>query len=166
MKSLKIFGNKGFTLIETLIVVALIAIMVAIASPSFVRQARNTNLREAARDFSSDVAYWRQRAVSENVHYRIEINSSTNSYKIQKATISQPTVDDYADLIPSVTKSFSNKSKSVKFLSTTFGGSPPRITIQPRGTMPPGGTVTLKHDLIANSKAEIVINVMGRVKVK
>lgn len=165
MKSLKIFGNKGFTLIESLIVIALIAIMVAIASPSFVRQARNTNLREAARDFSSDVAYWRQRAVSENVHYRIVIDSGANSYKIQIATVSSPNDADYADPIPSVTKSFANKNKNVKFLNTNFAGTPPRITLEPRGTSS-AGRVNLKHDLIPGRQASIIVNLLGRVRVE
>jgi len=167
VKSLKIFGNKGFTLIETLIVIALIGIMVAIASPSFVRQARNTNLREAASDFASDIAYWRQRAVSENIHYRIVINSGANSYNIQRATVSDPDEDtEYADLIPAVTKSFDSESKGIKFISTNFSGTPPRITIQPRGIISPAGRVNLKHDLITGRQASIVVNTLGRVKVE
>jgi prepilin-type N-terminal cleavage/methylation domain-containing protein len=167
VKYFKVSGNKGFTLIEALIVIALVGTIAAIASPSFVRQVRNANLREAARDFSSDFAYWRQRAVSENVHYRIVIDSDTNSYKIQIATISTPEDDsDYVDLYPSRVKNFCSKSESVKYYSTTFPGTPPRITIQPRGTVSPAGTVILKHNLLPGRQASIIVNLLGRVNVE
>ncbi|MBN1474324.1 MAG: GspH/FimT family protein [Syntrophaceae bacterium] len=167
MKYFKVTSDKGFTLIELLIIIAIIGIMVAIASPSFVRQARKTNLREAAGDFSSEIAYWRQRAVAENVHYRIFIDTANESYEVKIATIEFPNSDsDYVALSPPRVKNFSSKSESVKYQSTTFGGTPPIITIQPRGTINPMGSVTLKHDLLPGSQAEIIVNLLGRIRVE
>lgn len=44
-------SSKGFTLLEALLVVALMAIIVAIAAPSFSRQIQRSEVRQTASDF-------------------------------------------------------------------------------------------------------------------
>lgn len=60
----KRFG--GFTLIEMMVVVAIIAVLSAIAVPSFLEYARNQRLNGAARQVYADLMNARQQSVTEN----------------------------------------------------------------------------------------------------
>lgn len=55
---------RGFTMIEVVVVVAMIAILVAVAAPIFLQQKPEQNLKEAASDLAAAVRYARSLAVS------------------------------------------------------------------------------------------------------
>jgi prepilin-type N-terminal cleavage/methylation domain-containing protein len=161
--AVKVRSSKGFSLIELMIVIAILGIVLAIAAPNFNKYRQNTNLREAARDLASDISLYRQRAVAENIHYQIVFNQAANNYTVQRETVLNSGV--YNLLI--VTKSPSAISSQVIISDNplpSFSGGVPNITIQPRGTMS-AGSVTLQHTLSLLTK-KITANTMGRVKVE
>ena len=142
----------GFTLIELIIVIAILSIVLAIAAPNFTAYRDNTNLREAARDISSDIQLYKQRAVSENVQYSITFNSGTNDYVIKRV----------AALVG--TKQVGAGNSSIKILGAPiFSGGVPTITLLPRGTST-AGSLILQHTTRL-SEATITANIMGRVHV-
>lgn len=155
----KMKTNKGFSLIELLIVIAIIGIMAGIAAPLFNKYRHNTNLKEAARDFSSDIALYRQRAVAENIHYKITFDQPANNYTVQKETASGSGV--YIDLVPAVTKGTGVYGQVI--IADDPTPTIASITFSPRGTMS-AGTITLKHT-IRLSTAAIITNITGRVYV-
>jgi prepilin-type N-terminal cleavage/methylation domain-containing protein len=157
-QAVKIKQAKGFSLIELIIVIAILGIVSAIAAPNFNKYRQNTNLREAARDLSSDISFWRQRAVADNVRYRITFNQAANNYTVQRETTSGSGA--YADLVPAVTKSPSAISGGSVIISN-IGLANQWITFQPRGTMDLG-SVTLQHT-IRLSTATIRTYFTGRV---
>jgi hypothetical protein len=123
---------------------------------------QNSNLREAARDLASDIAFYRQRAVVENRRYIIVFNQGANSYTVRQET--GPNTNIYADLL---TKSPGDISSQVIISDNpapSFSGGVPYFTIQPRGTMG-AGSLKLRHTL-SSSEKEITTNLMGRVKVE
>jgi len=69
--------NRGVTLIELMVVIALIAIVSAIAYPNFKDWMRNASYKEAARDIASALLDTRARAISENLEHRVELNVGT-----------------------------------------------------------------------------------------
>lgn len=149
---MKIKNNKGFTLIELIITIAILGIVLAIAAPNFTRYRDNTNLREAARDISSDIQLYKQRAVAENAPYTITFNSGTNDYVIRKGAVVV------------ATKQVGAGNTSVRILGTpSFSGGVPTITLFPRGTST-FGSLTLQHST-RQSEAEITANIMGRTHV-
>jgi prepilin-type N-terminal cleavage/methylation domain-containing protein len=77
----ELFSAQGFSIIEMIVVVAILGIVCAIAIPSFQRYAVNGNLRSAARDIVSDFNALKGRAMAENREYRLTI--SGNQYSIQ-----------------------------------------------------------------------------------
>jgi len=148
---------SGFTLVEMMIVIALIGIIAAIASPNFFAYRENTNLKEAARDISSEILYWKQRAVSDSSSYRINFNASSSSYTIQ-----QVTGGVFTDL---TTKNISPGNASIAIYGTPsfWPGGVTYVTLHPRGTST-NGSIKLIHNKRL-SEATITVNTMGRVKV-
>jgi prepilin-type N-terminal cleavage/methylation domain-containing protein len=164
----KIRANGGFSLIEMMIVCALLGFIATVATPSFMTYRQNSNLREAAGDLSSDIALYRQRAVAENRGYQITFNQAANNYTVNIET--PPGTGTYTALNPAVTKSPGAISSPVIISGITFIGTPPQIIIQPRGiisNLPPSGlgTVTLQHTT-SSKTAVITTNLMGRINVQ
>jgi type IV fimbrial biogenesis protein FimT len=58
--------SKGFTLIELMVTVSILAILLGLAAPSFVDALRRTQARNLGDDFLSTLTYARQQAISTN----------------------------------------------------------------------------------------------------
>ncbi len=150
--------NKGFTLVELVIVMVLLGFALAVALPNFVRHRQNTNLREATEDFTAQIALYKQRAGAEDVRYRIVINQAAGEYSVERNPLPE-TPDVYVPLVPAVTKSFNQYSSQIALVS-----APVSIVMQPRGTVS-AGTLTLRHTG-TQKNADIVTHFSGRVNVK
>lgn len=96
MINIKYLHNKqGFSLVELLIVVALIAILVSIATPGILAQRPKWHIKGTTRDVASKLMLARIKAVQENTDYVLVFNqsSSPNTYTLYKADV---TGNDYA----------------------------------------------------------------------
>lgn len=71
---------SGFTLIELIIVIALLAILSAIAIPSFFGWRNQTKLRDAIETMRGDIEVAKSRAIRENEFVTILLNS--NGYQV------------------------------------------------------------------------------------
>ena len=143
--------SGGFSLVELLVVIALISIVMAFGIPAWQNYRTNTDLKTAAREIMADIANAKQRAVTENVDaYRVTFNVGGNSYALT--------------LTDGVTTGTWNKSLAgsgnVSIASVTFGGS--AISLQKRGTAT-NGTLVLQNTL--GSTATITVNITGRTYV-
>jgi type IV fimbrial biogenesis protein FimT len=89
MRTLKEKKNKqrGFTLVELLITIALIAGMVLIGSPSILRQLSHLRLTRATRDISVELQAARLKAIAQNIPYRVSFTLNTyptsDTYRLQ-----------------------------------------------------------------------------------
>jgi type II secretion system protein H len=79
-------NNKGFTLVEVMIVVAIIGILSAMAAPSYKKFTGHQNLNGAARELFSDVRGARVLAIKEGSQYGIYITSATTFQVIKVAS--------------------------------------------------------------------------------
>jgi len=148
---------SGFSLIELIIVIALIGILLAIAAPNFSIYRDNTNLKEAARDISSDIAFYKQKSIAENLSYKIVFNASLNTY-----TISQETSSSSGTYTVLTTKAVSPGNVLIVIYGTPSYSD--GIIIQPRGTMT-SGSLVLQHTRRL-STATINTYTTGRVNVQ
>jgi len=148
---------KAFSLVELLIVIAIISIIGTISTSSFAKYRGNTCLREATRKITGDIHLCKHKAVAENVRYRILISVSSNNYAVQKET----SPSHWTSVSP--IKNIGDNDESVKII-----GDPTHwndtIFFHPRGTTN-GGTLILQHEKF-RSKASIVTSLIGRVRVE
>jgi len=165
-QAVKIKEAKGFSLVELVIAIGVLGIVLAIAAPNFNKYNQNTNLQEAARDISSDISLWKQRAVSENISYQIRFDTAANNYTIWNEILDANGLrtGTYAQLVAN-TKAVGAGYSSIKISGTPsfFPGGVPTITLDPRGTSGNGSVVIINKIL---SKATITTNPMGRVHVE
>lgn len=84
------FREKGFSLIEFLIVIAVIAILVGIAAPNYLRWRATTLTAEAAQQFARDVDRLRTEVKRENAGAAVVVTSGQRSYEVDGRTVALP----------------------------------------------------------------------------
>ncbi len=141
--------QKGFTMLEGVMVFAIIAIVAAIAVPQFRKMAINGNLKAAAKGIISDFASMRGRAISENQNYSIVFDQGNNRYTVPG--LANP-------------KSPAYFSSDIRITGVSFGTSP--LIFQTRGTTSPPGDKTLTLTNGRSSTATITIGTAGRIYVQ
>ena len=148
-------NQRGFTLLEIIIVVILILIICGIAFQSFNRMSINSNLRTAARDIAANFALLKQRAMAESRLYQLTV-TVPNSYTLQQcADQSNPCVSWTTIQV----KNLADYGNGIIFTGST---SPTLYSIQARG-IATAGTIDLTNS--RNSTATISINPTGRASV-
>ena len=144
-------SRKGFTLVELMITIAVLAIVAAIGGLSLHAYTLNRNLKSAAREIVSDFFVYRARAVSEGKTYRIAFDIDGNSYVIQPGS-STP-----------VTRSPLAFGSDIRIIAASFGGGH-TVNFLARGTVSPFGNIKLVNS--RQSNAIIKVNITGRTYVK
>ncbi len=77
-------NNRGFTLIEMLVVIALVAILAGISTPAYLNWMENARFREAARNVSSMLRDARARAVTTNLQHRVAFDLDGQRYDLER----------------------------------------------------------------------------------
>jgi len=75
-------NNRGFTMIEALVVVVLLAAMTALAVPQFNDWRRKAQFREAAREIASTLREARSKAIAANLEHQVAIDVSEASLAV------------------------------------------------------------------------------------
>ena len=144
----KKFTAWGFSVMELMITVGIIAIVAGISYPSFSRMAVNGNLRTAARDIMADIATLKERAMAENTQYSIIFNPGNNNYSFPGMAAG---------------KSPASFGQGVQLTKAAFGKGT-TITFLTRGTLSQAGNIILTNS--RGSTATITCNISGRAYVQ
>ena len=145
--------RKGFTLIELMIVIAIIGILSAVALFGWRGYQDNVNLRTAARDVVTDISACKQRAVSEGVQYCMQFTDGSPNYSINTSSCGAPTQTQ--------AKNLTSFGSGLTISNTNFNSD--QVYFLPRGTLSSTGTIVLTNS--KNSTATITINITGRAYV-
>lgn len=145
--------GKGFTLVELMIVVAIMGILTMIAIPSYQIYMGKSRLNGAARMVMSDLMAARMKAVSLN--QKVKVSFGGNVYQIWNDADRNGTVaDNEGDDI--------EKNIHPDYYDVTFSTAAP--VFLPRGTVLPGsnGIITLTN---SSGAKYVKVASTGRVKI-
>ena len=78
----RIFGNKGYSLTEMLVVLAMIGVMVAIGIPYVMKMAPHYRLKNAAGEVASDLQQARMQAIIKRANYTATFSTANHTYAI------------------------------------------------------------------------------------
>jgi len=145
--------QKGYTIVELLIVFALITIISTFAVPAWQNYSSNINLRTAAREVMADIFNTRQRAIEENLNtYRLTFDVANNNYALSRT--------DTGNTI--WTKLLTSLGKGISIQSVNFSNGSV-VSFQRRGTVTMG-TVVLTNSI--GSTATITVQITARTYVQ
>lgn len=164
-------NRNGFTLIELMVVVAIIAIVTAVAIPAYMTWKPRNQIRSAVSQVQSDLNRAKMRAVETRRQCRVVF--TTNGYQIfdgnrimnsnQWGNIDPNGV--FTNLTPFVTRNF-NDFPQVTILTgagtAIAAGAEPMVTFSPRGTAV-NGSIQLRHPEATG--ATITVNITSRINI-
>ena len=171
MRKTKQKSNKGFSLVELTLVIALITIMATIGISTWNRYIINSNLREAARAIEADLKFMQRNArasaftdlVIDNVLYTIEFDKTSNKYTLLAKNADDINAPPLLQREKKLFDLFDGKRSMTRIDSLPLGGSTFELTFDTRGTFTPAGTITLKNK--RGSEGRIVYTVTGKIHV-
>jgi len=147
--------QSGFTLIEMMIVIAIMGIFAGIAIPNFLSYMPKHRLNGAARQVMGDLMAARMQAVSQNNDFKVLFDISINNHEY---TILD---DDNNDGNIDVGEWTQTKDIQSEYSDVTFSNVTADPIFRPRGTAY-GTTITLTNS--AGSKY-VKVAITGRVKI-
>ena len=174
--------EKGFTIVEVLIVIAVIGVLAAFAIPNFLNWLPKMRVNSAARNLVSEMQLTRMQAVSERNNYVITFNVGSNQYSIYDDDDNDGA--EAGELVKTVNIGTDNPGIQFGYISGTqkptggsittavaFGStsSPIRETFKPNGAASLSGSVYLipTQDIAAGKtdrQRAITVIQTGRVK--
>ncbi len=151
MNAKRNFGRTdGFTVVELIVAMGILAIVMGIAYPNFQRVVANGNLKTAARDLVADINGLRARAMADSnlatPDRTITFDQANNQYTLPGMVAA---------------KSPASYSADINLQAVPAGGA---FTFMQRGTLTPPGTVILVNG--RGSTATITCNLSGRTNVQ
>jgi len=81
-------AQDGFTLVEMMVTVSIIAIMVGVAIPSVLAWMPAANLKDAAFDIKSAMIRARSLAVNQGIEHRVFVDPGNQTYKVDRGNMS------------------------------------------------------------------------------
>ena len=146
-------SEKGFTLLELIIVVVIATVLAALAAPSFAEWQRDLTCREVTRSIASTLRCARSRAISTNLEHRVEYELEKRRYRLMQGDRSvnsshwNTIVSDWTVLPPGV------------YLDSNVNA----IHLNTNGTAN-GGTISIQ-DATKKTKFKVIVVSTGRIRI-
>ena len=142
--------NKGFTLVELMVTVAIAAILLGVAMPAFQSTARNNAVRATTNDLISSINLARQQSMS--MRTQVELSPAAGGWSNGwQLTFDDSSAGEDAEFTPRRNVSVTSTSSDLVFRS--------------RGGLENGGNVefTIVHDDSSTSSRTICVSFFGKV---
>ncbi len=155
MEMTAIRKNSGFTLVEALIVIALIAVVSALAAPSIIKWRRAARLRGAVENLKGDLELAKLKAIQESG--TVSVIFSADRYQVF--------VDNNKDWSPDTTESMLRQRSlppgvSIDLDQTSFGSMDDQTRFYARGTSVNGSVYLVNKD---GNQKKITVSELGRI---
>lgn len=127
--------TRGFTLIEMMVVVAIMAILIALAAPSFTGVIERWRVRSAAEALTTTLYYARSEAIKHGGNVTIDASGGWSTGWKVKLTENGATTDLKVTSAPSRVKIDQSNSKTILYIdrwgmiSETNGGTPAALDL-------------------------------------
>jgi len=148
--------KSGFTIIELMVIIAIISILATVAIPNFFQWRPKRQLSAAAKDVFSVMQYARSRALKDNVSVVLEFDPANEEYTVfldngvgAGAIVNNGTQDGDEPTVKS-----GRMPPGINLVSTDFGD---KVRFDSRGLLNnAGGEVELKNSLGVSKKIEVI----------
>jgi type IV fimbrial biogenesis protein FimT len=133
---------SGFTIIELMVVIAIVAILAAVAGPSWTESMARRSLEGVANELSADLQYAKSQAAS--INSNVSLTTSLHGYTVSSATTTFKTIvlDSTVSLTDAVTATF----EPLRALSNTTA------------------SITIAHSK-TSTRLRVNTDVMGRIQI-
>jgi prepilin-type N-terminal cleavage/methylation domain-containing protein len=150
--------NKGFTLIELIVVLVVISISIALVAPSLPRISRTVELKGAAKKISAILRYYRSVAGNQGKVYRVFFDSNLREVRVQSMEPTEGKGEEERKNEKSPQKVYSLPEgvqiKEIKVDSPQYPSDLPTIEFYPNGGSN-GGTILLDSQDLKGYKIKI-----------
>ena len=136
--------NKGFSLVELMVVLILISLTIALVAPSLSRFSRTVELKGAAKKVSTILRYCRSEAVNKGQVYQALFDSNSREVRVQSLALKEEKDEKRKGKISEKTYSLPQgiQMKEVDNPSSQSPSDSPLIEFYPNGGSN-GGTILL-----------------------
>ena len=150
--------NKGFSLVELMVAIAIMAIAVAVSIPSYLSYRDNSRVQNAASNVRADFERAKLRAIRENTNVRV-VFLDTTSYQLHVDNNGNNALD--AGEINVADKTL---PEGVTITSNTFSGDDMSFNARGLPVGGPGGAGTVTLTSTGGRQYDVVVNSVGRVR--
>ena len=151
-------GNRGFTLVELMVVVGIMGITLAASAPGFARFAHNWRLRGETDQLATFLRMARSAAVTKNTTAIFRFAMMTNSYFYFEDTNGNNLHD-----VTEYQSETRTMPEGIRFQGHTLSG--PILVFGPRGNTNESGTLTVEN-IHARTRVVRVFGGTGNVEVE
>jgi type IV fimbrial biogenesis protein FimU len=142
-------GSSGYTIIELMIVVVVLAIFASLAIPSFISMINNTKVQSTSSELASLLQYARATAVTNNTTYTVCLSSTTWTVK-KGADCSS---EQLRNLTPAPDVVIATSTNAVP------------MVFAPNGTTSNNPSIILCHGDVATDGYKITVRNSGNIRV-
>ena len=152
-------NNNGFTIVEALVVIALVAVVAALAAPNIVKWRRAAQLRGAAENLKGDLELAKLKAIQESG--TVSVLFSAGDYRMF--------MDNNRDGIPDPTGNSTFRQRSlppgvtIDLEQTAFGSPSDNARFYAGGTARPGHVQLVNGD---GDQKKVTVSNFGRITVE